>query len=165
MSQRRTHRHADRVAGSGVASDPVRTARIRSLLAAGKTRDAPDLAKAGFKRMRSADAEALLVEAYEAPVWTLMGQGMHREAQALAMAARRFPGIVTASRGWRARASRSWLAMSSRSWPGWPRGGGRASARARGDPHARSERSRARRRLARGGRVDEDGQRHAAPSR
>lgn len=87
MSQRRKHRHA---AFAGVASDPARTARIRSLLVAGKPRDGVDLAKAGFKQTRSADAEALVVEAYEAPVWTLMGRGTHREAQALpAVAAQR----------------------------------------------------------------------------
>ena len=67
-------------------------ARIESLIASGKTREALELAKQRFKETRSTEDEALVIAAYEARIGALLAQGLHDEATALAaLVGERFP--------------------------------------------------------------------------
>ena len=67
-------------------------ARVESLIASGKTREALDLAKQWFKETRSAEAEALVIAAYEARIAAMLAQGLYDEATALAaLVGERFP--------------------------------------------------------------------------
>ena len=67
-------------------------ARVESLIASGKTREALDLAKQWSKEARSAEAEALVIAAYEARIAAMLAQGLHDEATALAaLVGERFP--------------------------------------------------------------------------
>ncbi len=92
MSKSHKRPDGERFPASAGASDADRKAGIEALLSAGKTRAAVDAAKQLFKETRSAEAEALLVDAYEAHVRTLMGRGMEGEARALAaLVTDRFP--------------------------------------------------------------------------
>ncbi len=76
------------------STDPE-ASRVRiesSLIAAGKAREALDLAKQLFKETRSADAEALILAAYEARIGAMLSTGLYDEADALAMlVGERFP--------------------------------------------------------------------------
>lgn len=93
MSKRHKPQRPERPISAGTAQGSADgRARIESLLAAGKTRDAVDAAKERFKGTRDPEDEALLVEAYCAHTRTLMARGMREEARALAaMAAERYP--------------------------------------------------------------------------
>ncbi len=67
-------------------------ARVESLIASGKTREALDLAKQWFKETRSAEAEALVIAAYEARIGQMLARGLYDEATALAaLVGERFP--------------------------------------------------------------------------
>lgn len=67
-------------------------ARVESLIASGKTREALDLAKQWSKETRSAEAEALVIAAYEARIAAMLSQGLYDEATALAaLVGERFP--------------------------------------------------------------------------
>jgi tetratricopeptide (TPR) repeat protein len=75
-----------------VESPEAARARVQSLIAAGKTREALDLAKQLLKETRSVEAEALVIEAYEARIGAMLAQGLHDEARALvALVGERFP--------------------------------------------------------------------------
>ncbi|PYN97881.1 MAG: hypothetical protein DMD91_16430 [Candidatus Rokuibacteriota bacterium] len=76
--------------GSGVAA--VR-AHVDDLLARGKTRDAVEAARQLYKAARTAETEALLVDAYGARIRALMATGLTREARELAsLVVERHPG-------------------------------------------------------------------------
>jgi hypothetical protein len=69
-------------------------AQVEELLARGKTRDAVEAARQLYKQTRSADAEALLVDAYAARIRGLIGSGLAREARELAsLVVERHPGM------------------------------------------------------------------------
>lgn len=71
-------------------------ARVESLIAAGKTRDAVETAKQFLKQVPGPEAEALAVAAYQARMQALLASGMHKEAQALgALVSERFPAHQT----------------------------------------------------------------------
>ena len=57
---------------------------MESLLAAGQTREAVETAKQFLKASPGPEAEALVVEAYEARIRALMASGMYDDAQVLA---------------------------------------------------------------------------------
>jgi HPt (histidine-containing phosphotransfer) domain-containing protein len=78
--QQRNKRPLQDVTGLGF---PEQRARIESLLAAGKTREAVEAAKQCLKSSPGGEAEALLVTAYQARIRALMASGMLKEAQAL----------------------------------------------------------------------------------
>jgi hypothetical protein len=59
---------------------PESRARIEALIAAGKAREALDLAKQLFKETRSGEAEALLIAAYEARIHAMLARGLYDEA-------------------------------------------------------------------------------------
>jgi len=70
---------------SAVALDPAACrARLEAYWSDGKTRDALDLAKQFLKTAGGADAEALVLDAYEAHVRALMARRMYPEARHLA---------------------------------------------------------------------------------
>src|SRR5687767_5590890 len=86
---KRDKRAADR---RPVTDPQVSRARIESLIAAGKAREALDLAKQLFKETRSAEAEALVLAAYEARIGAMPARGLYDEAEALAtLVGERFP--------------------------------------------------------------------------
>jgi tetratricopeptide (TPR) repeat protein len=67
-------------------------ARVESLIASGKTREALELAKQWLKETRSAEAEALVLAAYEARIRVMLARGLYDEATALAaLVGERFP--------------------------------------------------------------------------
>ncbi len=73
---------------------PESRARIEALIAAGKAREALDLAKQLFKETRSGEAEALLIAAYEARIHAMLARGLYDEAGALAaLVGERFPAL------------------------------------------------------------------------
>jgi len=62
---KRDNRAAHHRAAPPVTSPQESRARVESLIASGKTREALDLAKQWFKETRSAEAEALVIAAYD----------------------------------------------------------------------------------------------------
>ena len=70
---------------------------VAALIASGKTRDAVEAAKQLLKLAPGPEAEALVVNAYQARIQALLASGMHKEAQALgALVNERFPAHTTA---------------------------------------------------------------------
>ncbi len=92
MGRRHKDRRGDRsITVAGITLEEQR-ARIDALLAAGKTRDAVEVAKQFLKETRSPEAEALVVVAYQARIDALAATGMSSEARALAaLVSERFP--------------------------------------------------------------------------
>src|SRR5437867_12607075 len=89
---KRDNRAAHHRAAPPVTSPQEARARVESLIASGKTREALDLAKQQFKETRSAETEALVIAAYEARIGAMLAQGLHDEATALAtLVGERFP--------------------------------------------------------------------------
>jgi tetratricopeptide (TPR) repeat protein len=88
LDKRRGHHRP----GPALANPQEARARIESLIASGKARDAVDLAKQWHKETRSAEAEALVIAAYEARIAAMLAQGLHDEATSLAaLVGERFP--------------------------------------------------------------------------
>lgn len=89
MSKHHKHRRVERPS-QDLAQDPTGVApaawraRVESLLAAGKSREAVEAAKQFLKETRSPEAESVVVVAYEARIRALMAKGMYRDARALA---------------------------------------------------------------------------------
>src|SRR5438552_18641304 len=91
MSKRAT-RAAHHRAAPPVTGPQEARARVESLIASGKTREALDLAKQWFKETRSAEAEALAIAAHEARIGAMLAQGLYADATALAaLVGGRFP--------------------------------------------------------------------------
>jgi hypothetical protein len=92
VGRRHKHRRGDRsITIAGISLEEQR-ARIDALIAAGKTRDAVEVAKQFFKETRGPETEALVVTAYQARIDALAAAGMPREARALAaLVSERFP--------------------------------------------------------------------------
>ena len=89
---KRDNRAAHHRAAPPVTSPQESRARVESLIASGKTREALDLAKQWFKETRSAEAEALVIAAYEARIGAMLAQGLYADATALAaLVGDRFP--------------------------------------------------------------------------
>lgn len=89
MKKRHKHRHLHRSSPAFAQPQTAilpedRRARVESLIAAGRTRDAVEAAKQFLKATPGPEAEALLVQAYEARIQALMAGGMYDEAQTLA---------------------------------------------------------------------------------
>jgi hypothetical protein len=79
--------------GPARADHAALRAHVQALLARGKTRDAVEAARQLYKATRALEAEALLVDAYEARIRALMAGGMPREARELAaLVVERHPG-------------------------------------------------------------------------
>lgn len=92
------HKHKQHKQNGGLVQNPAGLgsgewrARVESLLAGGKTRDAVEAAKQFLKQTPGPEAEALLVTAYQARIQALLASGMHKEAQALGtLVSERFP--------------------------------------------------------------------------
>jgi tetratricopeptide (TPR) repeat protein len=88
---RKRHRHRQLNRPSPATAQPPTDippgdwrARVESLLAGGRTREAVETAKQFLKGTPGPEAEALLVLAYEARIRALMADGMYTEAQVLA---------------------------------------------------------------------------------
>ncbi len=79
---KRDNRAAHHRAAPPVTSPQESRARVESLIASGKTREALDLAKQWFKETRSAEAEALVIAAYEARIGAMLAQGLYADATA-----------------------------------------------------------------------------------
>ena len=94
MSKRHTrHPAGPRVDGPAVSDPAAWRSHVEALVARGKTREAVETAKRFYKETRGLEAEALLVDAYEARVRALIAAGMVREARELAsLIIERFPG-------------------------------------------------------------------------
>ncbi len=88
------HYRRARKAGQQKSRGTLDTARpqIEALLTAGKTHDAVEAAKQLVKQAPSPEAEALLVQAYQARIRALLASGLPKEAQALGLLViERFP--------------------------------------------------------------------------
>ena len=86
--KRAAHRRPD----PPVTSPEESRTRVLSLIASGKTREALDLAKQCFKEAGSAEAEGLVIDAYEARIRAMLAQDLYDEATALAaLVGERFP--------------------------------------------------------------------------
>jgi len=92
MGRRHKDRRGDRsITVPGTSPEEWR-ARVEALIAAGKTRDAVEVAKQFLKETRGPETEALVVAAYQARIDALAAGGMSDEARALAaLVAERFP--------------------------------------------------------------------------
>jgi hypothetical protein len=89
---KRDKRAADRRPMQPSTDSHASRARIESLIAAGKAREALDRAKQLFKETRSAEAEALVLAAYEARIGAMLAKGLYDDAEALAaLVGQRFP--------------------------------------------------------------------------
>ena len=89
---KRDKRGGNRAAAAAPATPEERRARVLELMSSGKTREALDLAKQWHKDAPSAEAEALVIDAYEARISQMLAQGLHDDATALAaLVAHRFP--------------------------------------------------------------------------
>ncbi|HVQ76454.1 MAG TPA: hypothetical protein VMT79_13075 [Candidatus Binatia bacterium] len=89
---KRDNRAADRSPMQPSTDSHASRARIESLIAAGKAREALDRAKQLFKETRSAEAEALVLAAYEARIGAMLAKGLYDDAEALAaLVGQRFP--------------------------------------------------------------------------
>src|SRR5688572_399817 len=89
---KRDRRRADHQPIQLLAIPDESRAHIESLIASGQTREALDLAKQLLKATRSAEAEALVIAAYEARIGAMLAQGLYDEATALAtLVGERFP--------------------------------------------------------------------------
>jgi hypothetical protein len=97
MPKRHQHKHQRQRAKAlphtiaGLGAEGWRT-HVQTLLARGQTREAVEAAKEFLKQVPGAEAEALVVEAYQARIQALMTSGMYKEAGALAaLVSARFP--------------------------------------------------------------------------
>jgi len=89
---KRDRRPAHHRTAEAPASPEDSRARVESLIESGKTREALDLAKQSFKEAPGAEAEALIITAYEARIRALLAQGLYDDAMALAtLVGERFP--------------------------------------------------------------------------
>src|SRR5439155_1588196 len=162
---KRDNRAAHHRAAPPVTGPQEARARVESLIASGKTREALDLAKQWFKETRSAEAEALVIAAYEARIGAMLAQGLYADATALAaLVGDRFPAhrqrivpLVTQSKAIAAGDVRTLVAELAAAAP--PRRPG--AARARAAPSDRRARG-AGPASARGRRLDQGRQRGAA---
>lgn len=93
MSQPRKHQRRGKSARPAAVARPEDwPARIQTLLANGKSRDAVEAAKQYLKHAPGPEAEALALQAYLARIRALQSNGLHREAQAIgALVNERFP--------------------------------------------------------------------------